>query len=141
MVNITDGSRLIALLPEKTNEFYPLSNFYKEFANVKLTEQHFFRFDGFEETKYRFERNLEKYQTHLKFIYSTATSIRADTSLTFCRCLSSQNQKALDRNLRIIFFRYLSENNTEVFTTEKNKMKEKLEILYSLLTRQDNLNF
>ena len=54
MTNITGDSRLITLLPEKTNEFYPLRNFYKEFTGFKLMEQNFFRFDAFKETRYRF---------------------------------------------------------------------------------------
>ena len=45
---------MIALLPEKTNKFYPFSDFYKEFTNFELALQDFSRFNGFEEKKYKF---------------------------------------------------------------------------------------
>ena len=54
LTNITGDSWLIALLPEKTNKFYPFSYFYKEFTNFELALQDFSRFNGFEEKKYRF---------------------------------------------------------------------------------------
>ena len=98
MTNITRDSRLIALLPEKTNEFYPLSNFYKEFTNFKLTEQEFFRFDGFEEKKYRFsDREIsDTFKIHI--FHSNAQQTR----YIFYFLLVFKFPK-LDRNLRIIF--------------------------------------
>ena len=139
MTNITGNSRLIALLQETTNEFYPLSNFCKEFTNIKLTEQDFFRFDGLEETNTGLA--TEKYQTYLKFIYSTTTPFRPGMALTFCRCLSSQNQKAFDRNISIVFSITCQKMTQKFLPQKKNITKEKLEILYTLLTRQGNLNF
>ena len=121
MKNITGDSRLIALLQETTNEFYPLSNFYKELTNIKLTEQDFFRFDGLEETNTGLA--TEKYQTYLKFIYSTATPFRPGMALTFCRCLSSQNQKAFDRNVSIIFS-VTCQKMAQTFLPQKKKYNE-----------------
>ena len=77
----------------------------------------------------------EKYQAHLKFIYSTATPFRTDMSLTFCWCLSSQNQKALGRNLRIIF------SVTEVFTTEKKHNKGKTRDIIYLVNKTGQFKF
>ena len=116
-----------------------MSDFYKEFTNFELTEQDFFIFDGFEEKAAGLA--TEKYQTHLKFIHSTTTPIRPETSLTFCRCLSLQNQKALDRNLRIIFSVTCRKTTQKFLTQEKNITKEKLQILCTMLMTQDNLNF
>ena len=123
MVNITDGSRLIALLPEKTNEFYPLSNFYKEFTNVKLTEQHFFRFDGFEETKYRFgDREIsDTFKIHILHSNTHQSKYVFD----FLPVFKFAKSEGIGQKFKDYFFRYLSENNTEVFPTEKKHNEEK----------------
>ena len=136
MTNITRDSRLIALLPEKTNEFYPLSNFYKEFTNFKLTEQEFFRFDGFEEKKYRFsDREIsDTFKIHI--FHSNAHQTR----YIFYFLLVSKFPK-LDRNLRIIFSVTCRKTTQKLLPQKKYILKEKLEILYTLLIRQDNLIF
>ena len=89
----TTRSLRVALLPEKTKDFYP-------FSDLTVSK------------KQSTGLATDKYQTHLKFIYCNYHIIiytiisypfRPDTSLTFCWCLSSQNQKISDKNLRIIF--------------------------------------
>ena len=65
----------------------------------------------------------EKYQAHLKFIYSTSTPIRPYTSLTFCHCLILQNRKALARNLRIIFS-VTCQKTTQKFLPQRKKYNE-----------------
>ena len=119
--------------------FYPLSNFYKEFTNVKLTEQDFFRFDGFEETKYRFSDREISDTFKIYILHSNIHQTRY--VFDFLPVFKFAKSEGIGQKFNDYFFRYLSENSTEVFTTEKYIMKEKLEILYTLLTRQDNLNF
>ena len=139
LTNITGDSRLIALPPEKIKEFYILSDFYKEFTNFKLMEQDLFRFDGFKQTKYRFsDREIsDTFKIHL--LHSNALDTRNVFDLM--PVFKSAKSESIGQKFKDHFFCYLLENNIEVFTTEKKIMKEKLEILYTLLTRQDNLNF
>ena len=76
LTNITGDSRLIALLLEKKNKFYPLSHFYEEFTNFKLMEQDFFGFDGFEETKYRFSDREISHLFKIHMLHSNALKTR-----------------------------------------------------------------
>ena len=117
MTSITRDSRLIALFPEKTNEFYPLSNFCKEFTNFKLTEQDFFRFDGFEEKKYRFsDREIsDTFKIHIFHSNAHQTRYIFDFLLVF----KFPKLEGIGQKFKDYFFRYFSENDTEVFTTEK----------------------
>ena len=115
--NITRDRRLIALLPEKTNEFYPLSDFYNEFTNFKLTEQDFFKFDGFEEKRYRFsDRKISDiFKKHIFPSNAHQTRYVFD----FLPVFKFAKSEGIGQKFKGYFFRYLSENNTEVFPTEK----------------------
>ena len=139
LTNITGDSRLIALLLEKTNKFYPLSDFYKEFINFKLTEQDFFRFDGSEEKKYRFnDREIsDTFKIHIFHSNAHQTSYIFD----FLPVFKFVKLECIGQKFKDDFFRYLSENDTEDFNTKKYITNEKLEILYTLLMRQNSLNF
>ena len=129
LTNITEDSRLTALLPEKTNKFYPLSDFCEEFTNFKLTEQDFFRSDSFEEKKYRFsDREIsDTFKIHI--LHSNALQTRF--VFDFLPVFKFAKSKGIGQKFKDYFSRFLSENDTEVFTTEKNITKEKLEILYT----------
>ena len=113
LTNITEDSRLTALLPEKTNKFYPLSDFCDEFTNFKLTEQDFFRSDDFEEKKYRFsDREIsDTFKIHILL----QTRYVFDSLLVF----KFAESEGIGQKFNDYFFCYVSENNTEVFTTEK----------------------
>ena len=54
LTNITGDQRLLNLLPEKTGNFYPTSNFYGEFTNFQLEENNFTRINGYEPLKYKY---------------------------------------------------------------------------------------
>ena len=138
LTNITGDSRLIALLPEKTNAFYPFSDFYKEFTSFKLTEQDLFRFDSFEETKYRFSDKEISDTFKIHILHSSA--LQTKYVFDFLPVFKVAKSEGIGQKFKDYFFHYLSENDADVFTTEKKITKEKLETLHTLLTRQDNLN-
>ena len=138
LTNITGDSTLIALLPEKTNAFYPFSDFYKEFTSFKLTEQDLFRFDSFEETKYRFSDKEISDTFKIHILHSSA--LQTKYVFDFLPVFKVAKSEGIGQKFKDYFFHYLSENDADVFTTEKKITKEKLETLHTLLTRQDNLN-
>ena len=47
LIDITGDERLVTLLPPKNSDYYPLSNFYKDFADFDLTQKDFVIFYGF----------------------------------------------------------------------------------------------
>ena len=61
LTNITGDQRLLNLLPEKTGNFYPTNNFYKEFTNFQLEENDFTRINGYETLEYKYtNREISK---------------------------------------------------------------------------------
>ena len=63
LTDVTGHLRLLELLPAKTNNFYPLSEFYKDFTNFQVSEKDFSKTLGFEDTSYRFleKRNIRHF--------------------------------------------------------------------------------
>ena len=57
LTDVTGDQRLLELLPTKTNDFYPLSEFYRDFRNFQVNEKVFSKILGFEDTSYRFLEN------------------------------------------------------------------------------------
>ena len=119
LTNITGDSRLIALLPEKTNEFYSLSNFDKEFTNFKLTEQDFFRFDRFEEAKYRFSDREISDTFKIHTLHSNTLQTRY--VLIFLSVIKVAKSEGTGQKFMDYFFCYWPESDTEVFTKGKKK--------------------
>ena len=93
---------MIALLPEKANEFYPLSDFSKQFTNFKDS----FRFDD-REISDTFKIHMQHFDFDFLPVFKFAKS------------------ESIGQNFKDYFFRYLSENDTEVFPTEKKHNEEK----------------
>ena len=63
LTDVTGHLRLLELLPAKMNNFYPLSEFYKDFTNFQVSEKDFSKTLGFEDTSYRFleKRNIRHF--------------------------------------------------------------------------------
>ena len=66
--NIIGDQRLLNLLPEKTGDFYPLSDFCKDFTNFQLEENDFTRINGYESLEYKYTNR------DFKNIHSTHSS-------------------------------------------------------------------
>ena len=127
--NIASDSRLLKLSPEKSSDFYSLSNFYSEFANFNVEKEDFFRFHGFKDESYRFsEREISDiFKIHIIHSNTSKTNYQFDYLPVF----KFAKEKAVGQDFKDIFYYYLSENDTEVFTTEKEfEEGKKRNILY-----------
>ena len=118
MTNTTRDSRL-ALLPEETNEFYPLSDFSKQFTNFK---------DSFRSDDREISGTFKIHMQH-------------SNAFDFLPVFKFAKSEGIGRNLRIIFSVTCQKTTQKFLPQKKNITKKKLEILHILLTRQDNLNF
>ena len=123
LTNIARDQRLLNLLPEKTDDFYPTSDFYKDFTNFQLEEN---------EKKILNREISNIFTLHIvhcdKPIY--------DESITCCKfdflpIFIFAKTRGVRQNFNQIFYNFLHENDTEVFTTEdKPKAGKKDKILY-----------
>ena len=104
-------------MPEKSSDFYPLSNFYSEFTNFNVEKEDFFRFHGFKGKSYRFsEREISDiFKIHI--IHSNIR--KASYQFYYLPVFKFAKEKAVGQDFKDIFYDYLSEHDTEVFTTEK----------------------
>ena len=80
-------------------------------------KQNFFRFDSFEETKYWFSGREISCTFKIYILHSNALQTRY--IFDFCQLLSSQNQKVLDRTLRIIFLLFLRKRHIRLYHRKK----------------------
>ena len=100
--NVMGDVRRFDLLPENSNDFYPLSDFCKEFTNFNIDNNDFF----FELTVLLVKVTdllKEKYQIYSNYILPTATRIELATSLITYQSLSLQKKRALDKISKILF--------------------------------------
>ena len=117
LTDITGDSRLLKLLPKKSSGFYSLSNFYSEFTNFNVEKEDFFRFHGFKDESYRFsEREISDiFKIHIIHSNTSKTYYQFDYLPVF----KFEKEKAVEQDFKDIFYVYLSENDMEVFTTNK----------------------
>ena len=108
---------LLKHLPEKSSDFYSLNNFYSDFTNFNVEKEDFFRFHGFKDESYRFsERNISDiFKIHI--IHSNTSKTKYQ--FNYLSVFTFSKEKAVGLDFKDIFYDYLSENDTEVFTTEK----------------------
>ena len=73
-------TRLSKLLPKKSSNFYPLSNFYSEFTNLNFEKEDFFRFHGFKGKRYMFsKREISNiFKIHITDSNNSKTSYQYD---------------------------------------------------------------
>ena len=57
LTDVTRDQRLLELLPAKMNDFYPLSEFYRDFTNFQVNKKDFSKTLRFEDMSYRFLEN------------------------------------------------------------------------------------
>ena len=104
-------------MPKKSSGFYSLSNSYSEFTNFNLKKEGFFRYHGFKDESYRFsEREISDiFKIYIIHSYTCKTNYQFDYLPVF----KFAKEKAVGQDFKDIFYDYFSENDTEVFTTEK----------------------
>ena len=125
LTDITGDSMLLKLFPEKSSDFYSLSNFYSDFTNFNVEKEDFFRFPGFKDESYRFsERKISDiFKIHI--IHSNTSKTKYQ--FNYLPVFKFSKEKAVGQDFKDIFYDSLSENDTEVSTTEKNSRKAKKE--------------
>ena len=81
LTDITGDERLLALLPPKNSNYYPLSDFCKEVNDFDLTLKDFVNFHGFENEEYKY--NHVEINNVFFPISCIATKAKRITILTF----------------------------------------------------------
>ena len=123
---MTGDRRLLKLLPEKSSDFYSLSNFYSEFTNFNFEKEDFFRFHGFKYESYRFSKG--RYPTYSRSTSFIATPAKQTTNSVTCQYSSLQKKKLLDK-ISKTFFTITLAKTTRKFSQQKKKLgKAKTEI-------------
>ena len=80
LTDITGDSRLLELFPERSSDFYSLSNFYSELTNFNIEKEDLFRFHGFKDKSYRFsKRNISDiFKIHIIHSNTSKTNYQFD---------------------------------------------------------------
>ena len=104
-------------MPEKSSDFYLLSSLYSEFTKINVEKEDFFRFHGFKDESYRFsERELSDI---FKIDIFHSNTRKTNYQFYYLPVFKFAKEKAVGQDFKDIFYDYLSESDTEVFTTEK----------------------
>ena len=94
--SLTDN---LKLLPEKSSDFYSLSNFYSEFTNFNVEKEDFFRFHGFKDESYRFS---EREISGIFKIYINNTS-KTNYQFNYLPVFKFAKEKAVGQDFKDIF--------------------------------------
>ena len=129
LTDITGDERLLKLLPERSSDYFILSNFYNEFSNFQLENDDFVKTKGFVDLSYQYsEVEITKYFT-IDIIHSSVEVIHYH--FDFLLVFKYAKARGLGENFGRILYSYLKENNTDVFTTgEKYGEGKKDKIIY-----------
>ena len=117
LADVTGDQRLLELLPAKTNDFYPFSEFYRDFTNFQVNEKDFSKTLGFEDTSYRFSEN--KISDILRIHIIQSNKAGTQRFFNFLPVFMFVKERGVSEIFRDIFYSYLTQNETEVFTTEE----------------------
>ena len=105
------------LLPERSSDYFILSDFYNEFSNFQLENDDFVKTKGFVDSSYQYsEAEIAKYFT-IDIMHSSVEVIRYH--FDFLPIFKYAKARGLGENFGRIFYSYLKENDTDVFTTEE----------------------
>ena len=128
--DVTRDQKLLELLPAKTNDFYPLSQFYNDFTNFQVNEKDFSKTFGFEDTSYRFLESeiSDIFKVHIIHSNNAGTQYFFD----FFSVFKLARERGVGETFKDIFYLYLFQNETErgVGETFKN-------IFYSYLLQNE----
>ena len=116
LTDITGDERLLKLLPERSSDYFILSDFYNEFSNFQLENDDFVKAKGFVDSSYQYsEVEITKYFI-IDIIHSSVEVIHYH--FDFLPVFKYAKARGLGENFGRIFYSYLKENETDVFTTE-----------------------
>ena len=105
------------MLPERSFDYFILSDLYNEFSNFQLEKDDFVKTKGFVDSSYQYyEVEITKYLT-IDIIHSSVEVIHY--CFDFLPVFKYAKARGLGENFGQIFYSYLKENDTHVFTTEE----------------------
>ena len=139
LADIAGDERLLALLPPKNSNYYPLSDFFKEFNDFDLTKKEFVNFHGFENEEYKY-KDVEINNIFFLHILHRNED-KTYYSFDFLPIFNYTKEYEIGQSFEDTFYTYLDENGTDVFTTEAKYLNgEKKKILY-ILDKEKNFRF
>ena len=117
------------MLPEKSHNYYILSDFYKEFTNFKFHNADFVRTHGFENNYMLTEQEISDiFSTHI--IRNNGQSIY---SLDYLPVFQFAKAHVSEKGFGEMFYIFLEKNDTNVIKTEEKFSKGKAKaIAYTL---------
>ena len=129
LIDITSDERLLKLLPERSSNYFIFTDFYNEFSNFQLENDDFVKPKGFVDSSYQYsEVEITKYFS-IDIIHSSMEVIHYHFDLL--SIFKYAKARGLGENFARIFYSYLKENDTDVFTTEEKYGEgKKDEIIY-----------
>ena len=117
LTDITGDERLLKLSPERSSDYFILSDFYKEFYNFQFQNGDFVKTKGFVDSAYQYsEVEISKYFS-IDIIHSSAEATHYH--FDFLPVFKYAKVRGLGENFGRVFYSYLKENNTDVFATEE----------------------
>ena len=139
LTDITRDERLLKLLPERSSDYFILSNFYNEFSNFQLENDDFVKTKGFVDSSYQYsEAEITKYFT-IDIIHSSVEVIHYH--FDFLPIFKYAKARGLGENFGRIFYSYLKENDTDVFTTEEKYGEGKKDKIIYVVNKYSEFKF
>ena len=117
LTDITGDERLLALLPPKNSNYYPLSDFYKEVTDFDLTQKDFVNFHGFENEEYKYN-DVEINNTFFLHILHSNKD-KTYYNFDFLPVFKYAKEHGIGQSFEDTFYTYLEENDSDVFITEE----------------------
>ena len=119
------------MLPEKSHNYYILSDFYKEFTNFKFHNADFVRTYGFENNYRLTEQEISDiFSTHK--IRSNGQSIY---SFDYLPVFEFEKAHVLEKGFGEMFYKFLEKNDTNVIKTEEKFSKRKAKTIACTLNK------
>ena len=131
-------NRFLALLPPKNSNYYPLSDFYKEFTDFNLTQKDCVNFHGFENEEYKYDVETNNI-SFLHILHSNED--KTYYNFHFLRVFKYAKEHEIGQSFEDKFYTYLVENNTDVFTTDARYLNGKKEKILYILDKEKIFRF
>ena len=127
------------LLPERSSDYFILSDFYNDFSKFQLENDDFVKTKGFVDWSYQYsEVEITKYFS-IDIIHSSVKVIqyRGD----FLPVFKYEKARCLGENFGRIFKSCLKENNTDIFTIEEKYSEGKKDKIIFVVNKYSEFKF
>ena len=139
LTDVTGDEKLLEFLPAKINNFYPLSEFYKDFTNFQVNEKDFSKTLGFEDTSYRFAESKisDIFKIHIMHNNNAGTQCFFDFPPVF----NFEKKRVWVKLLRTFFTHIYCKTKQKFLWQKKNLARGITKASVTLSTIRVNLNF